>query len=89
MDFAVNSGWFLLDGTHVAVLSYSRRLLITELQGLCAGSSQDKMLALATKEHFEKLPPVKSAVQEAVSSLTNKSMGARQAEIKRTATKNR
>ena len=37
----------------------------------------------------EKLPPVKSAVQEAVSSLTDKSMGARQAEIKRTATKNR
>ena len=28
MDFAVNSGWFLLDGTHVAVLSYSRRLFV-------------------------------------------------------------
>ena len=47
------------------------------------------MLALATKELLEKLPPVKSAVQEVVSSLTDKSMGARQAEIKRTATKNR
>lgn len=56
---------------------------------LNAGSSQDKMLTLATKEHLEKRPPVKSAVQEAVSSLTDKSMGARPAEIKRTATKNR
>lgn len=41
------------------------------------------------KIHTTSLPPVKSAVQEAVSSLTDKSMGARQAEIKRTATKNR
>ena len=64
-------------------------LLNDVINELNAGSSQDKMLALATKELLEKLPPVKSAVQEAVSSLTDKSMGARQAEIKRTATKNR
>ena len=64
-------------------------LLNDVINELNAGSSQDKMLALATKELLEKLPPVKSAVQEAVSSLTDKSMGARQAVIKRTATKNR
>lgn len=40
-------------------------LLNDVINELNAGSSQDKMLALATKELFEKLPPVKSAVQEA------------------------
>ena len=64
-------------------------LLNDVINELNAGSSQDKMLALATKEHLQKLPPVKSAVQEAVSSLTDKAIGAKQAEIKRTATKNR
>ncbi|HJA10299.1 MAG TPA: hypothetical protein H9961_03535 [Candidatus Duodenibacillus intestinavium] len=64
-------------------------LLNDVIDELNAGSSQDKMLALATKEHLQKLPPVKSAVQEAVSSLTDKVRHAKRAEVKRATTKNR
>ena len=64
-------------------------LLTDVINELNAGSSQDKMLAHATKEHLQKLPPVKSAVQEAVSSLTDKARHSKRVEIKRTTTKNR
>ena len=47
-------------------------LLNDVIHELNAGSSQDKELARATKEHLQKLPSVKSAVQEAVSFLSNK-----------------
>ena len=64
-------------------------LLNDVISELNSGSSQDKMLARATKAHLQKLPPVKSAAQEAVSSLTDKAIGAKQAEIKRAPAKNR
>ena len=64
-------------------------LLNDVINELNAGSGQDKILAQATKEHLQKLPPVKSAVQEAVSSLTDKTIHAKRAEVKRTTTKNR
>lgn len=64
-------------------------LLNDVINELNAGSGQDKILAQATKEHLQKLPPVKSAAQEAVSSLTDKAIGAKQAEIKRAPAKNR
>lgn len=59
-------------------------LLNDVINELNAGSSQDKMLARAAKEHLQKLPPVKSAAQETVSSLTDKARHAMQAEVKRT-----
>ena len=64
-------------------------LLNDVINELNAGSSQDKMLVRATKEHLQKLPPVKSAVQEAVNSLTDKARLQKRAEVKRTTTKNR
>lgn len=64
-------------------------LLNDVINELNAGSSQDKMLARAAKEHLQKLPPVKSAAQETVSSLTDKARHAMQAEVKRTPIKNR
>lgn len=64
-------------------------LLNDVINELNASSGQDKILAQATKEHLQKLPPVKSAVQEAVSSLTDKTIHAKRAEVKRTTTKNR
>ena len=64
-------------------------LLNDVINELNAGSSQDKMLARTAKEHLQKLPPVKSAAQETVSSLTDKARHAMQAEVKRTPIKNR
>ena len=44
-------------------------LLNDVINELNAGSNQDKMLARATREHLQKLPPVESAAQKAVRSL--------------------
>ena len=93
VERSVRSGKPIPDTPGIAKAKAKRQeltdLLNDVINELNAGSSQDKMLALATKEHLQKLTPVKSAVQEAVSSLTDKAIGAKQEKIKRAPAKNR
>ncbi len=93
VERSVRSGKPIPDPPGIVKAKAKRQELTDLLNGvineLNAGSGQDKILAQATKEHLQKLPPVKSAVQEAVSSLTDKTIHAKRAEVKRTTTKNR
>lgn len=93
VERSVRSGKPIPDPPGIIKAKAKRReltdLLNDVINELNAGTSQDKILARATKEHLLKLPPVKSAAQEAVSSLTDKAKYATQAKIKRTTTKNR
>ena len=93
VERSVRSGKPIPDPPGIAQAKAKRQeltdLLNDVINELNVGPSQDKKLAQATKEHLLKLPPVKSAVQEAVSSLTDKTIHAKRAEVKRTTTKNR